>query len=97
MATKLGRAVRSRPDITVTLVDAALTHVWKPSLHEFAAGSRGIGDDEVSFLAHSVRSNYEFRLGYFSGVDPEKQAVVLDSVIDDAGKPIAPGRTLYSL
>ena len=94
LATKLGRAFRSRPDISVILVDAALTHVWKPSLHEFAAGSRGIGDDEISFLSHSVRNNYEFRLGYFSGVDTEKQVVILDPVLDDAGEPIAPGRTL---
>ena len=94
LATKLGRAVRSRPDVSVKLVDATLTHVWKPSLHEFAAGSRGIGDDEVSFLSHSMRNNYEFRLGYFAGVDTEKQAVTLDPVTDDVGKPIAPRRTL---
>ena len=94
LATKLGRAVRSRPDVSVTLVDAALTHVWKPSLHEFAAGSRGMGDDEVSFLSHSVRNNYEFQLGYLADVNTEGQAVILDPVTDDAGKPITPGRTL---
>lgn len=76
------------------LIDAVLTHVWKPSLHEFAAGSRGIGDDEVSFLAHSVRNNYEFHLGYFSGVDTENRIVTLGPVTDDAGEPIAPARTL---
>ena len=94
LATKLGRAVRSRPDISVKLVDATLTHVWKPSLHEFAAGSRGIGDDEVGFLPHSVRNNYKFRLGCLAGVDTEKQEVTLDSVADDAGKPLTPRRTL---
>ena len=94
LATKLGRAFRSNPDVSVKLVDASLTHVWKPSLHEFAAGSRGIGDDEVSFLSHSVRNNYEFRLGYLAGVDTEKQAVTLNAVTDNAGKPIAPRRTL---
>lgn len=94
LATKLGRALRSRPEISVRLVDAALTHVWKPSLHEFAAGSRGIGDDEVSFLSHSVRNNYEFRPGYFSGVDTGKRTITLDPVTDDAGKPIAPRRAL---
>ena len=94
LATKLGRVARSRPDISVKLVDAALTHVWKPSLHEFAAGSRGIGDDEVGFLPHSVRNNYEFRLGCLAGVDTEKQEVILDPVADDAGKPLTPRRTL---
>ena len=68
LATKLGRAFRSRPAVSVKLVDAALTHVWKPSLHEFAAGSRGIGDDEVGFLPHSVRNNYEFLLGCLAGL-----------------------------
>ena len=94
LATKLGRTFRSRPAVSVKLVDATLTHVWKPSLHEFAAGSRGMGDDEVSFLSHSVRHNYEFRLGFLSEVDTEKQIVTLDPVTDDAGKPIAPKRTL---
>ena len=91
LATKLGWAVRSRPEVSVKLVDATLTHVWKPSLHEFAAGSRGIGDDEVSFLSHSARNNYEFQLGYLAGVDTEKQAIKLDPVTDDVGKPIVPG------
>ena len=94
LATKLGREARSRPEISIKLVDAALTHVWKPSLHEFAAGSRGIGDDEVGFLPHSVRNNYEFRLGCLAGVDTEKQEVTLDPVTDDAGKPLAPRRAL---
>ena len=94
LATKLGRKLRSKPEISVKLVDAALTHVWKPSLHEFAAGSRGIGDDEVGFLPHSVRHNYKFRLGCLAGVDTEKQEVILGPVADDAGKPLTPRRTL---
>ena len=94
LATKLGRETRSMPEISIKLVDAALTHVWKPSLHEFAAGSRGIGDDEVGFLSHSVRNNYQFRLGRLAGVDTENQEVALDPVTDEAGKPIAPRRTL---
>ena len=94
LATKLGREFRSKPKVSVVLVDATLTHVWKPSLHEFAAGSRGIGDDEVSFLSHSERNNYQFRLGYLAGVDTEKQEVILDPVADDAGKPLTPRRTL---
>ena len=94
LATKLGRVARSRPEISIKLVDAALTHVWKPSLHEFAAGSRGIGDDEVGFLPHSVRNNYKFRLGYLAGVDTEKQEVTLDPIADDVGKPLTPRRTL---
>lgn len=94
LATKLGREVRTRPEISIKLVDAALTHVWKPSLHEFAAGSRGIGDDEVGFLPHSERNNYEFRLGCLAGVDTEKREVTLDPVADDTGKPLTPRRTL---
>ena len=94
LATKLGRAARSGAGLSVRLVDAALTHVWKPSLHEFAAGSRGIGDDEVSFLAHSVRNDYKFHLGRLAGVDTEQQLVMLDAVTDDAGKPMVPGSTL---
>ena len=53
-----------------------------------------MGDDEVSFLSHSVGHNYEFRLGYLADVNTEEQAVILEPVTDDAGKPITPGRTL---
>ena len=39
LATRLGRTLGKRGKARVTLVDANLTHIWKPLLHEVAAGS----------------------------------------------------------
>ena len=39
LATRLGDTLGKRGRVAVTLVDSARTHVWKPKLHEIAAGS----------------------------------------------------------
>ena len=49
LATRLGRARRDE----VLLVDRLASHVWKPRLHEVAAGLIGSGDDQTSYLAHA--------------------------------------------
>jgi NADH dehydrogenase len=45
LATRLGHRYRRDPSVRVTLVDAALTHVWKPLFHEVAAGTLDVRDD----------------------------------------------------
>ena len=39
LATRLGNKLGKRGKAHVTLVDKARTHLWKPLLHEIAAGS----------------------------------------------------------
>ncbi len=39
LATRLGKTLGKRGTASVMLVDANLTHIWKPLLHEVAAGS----------------------------------------------------------
>jgi NADH dehydrogenase len=38
LATRLGRTLGRRAQAQIKLVDAHLTHIWKPLLHEVAAG-----------------------------------------------------------
>ena len=52
LATKLGRRYRRNPDVDVLLVDRHRTHIWKPLLHEVAAGSLDANLDEVGYGAH---------------------------------------------
>ena len=48
LATKLGDRFRSRNSgskkVSVILVDKNRTHLWKPKLHEVAAGSMDLAD-----------------------------------------------------
>ena len=39
LATKLGSRLGRSGKARITLVDCALTHIWKPLLHEVAAGT----------------------------------------------------------
>ena len=45
LATKLGDRFESHKT-SVTLVDKNRTHIWKPKLHEVAAGSMDLADQE---------------------------------------------------
>ena len=48
LATRLGRTLGKRRQAHITLVDANLTHIWKPLLHEVAAGSLNSSEDELN-------------------------------------------------
>ena len=45
LATRLGRTLGKRKRASIVLVDANLTHIWKPLLHEVAAGSLNSSED----------------------------------------------------
>ncbi|SDI50012.1 NAD(P)/FAD-dependent oxidoreductase [Alloyangia pacifica] len=93
LATRLSRRLGHAGKAEITLVDENLSHMWKPSLHEFAAGTKGF-DEEISLLEHSHRNEYNFRLGRFVGIDREKRLVQLQAVNDPANRPLAPKRAL---
>ena len=60
LVTKLGDLIGHKDDISITLVDAGLTHVWKPLLHEAASGSLDLAANEVNYLVHSHQHNYNY-------------------------------------
>ena len=55
LATRLGNRLGKRNLAHVTLVDANLTHLWKPLLHEVAAGTLNPHEDELDYLEGTVR------------------------------------------
>jgi len=93
LATRLSQSLGRRKQAHVTLVDENLTHIWKPSLHEFAAGTKG-QEEEVSFLEHSNRNDYTFRLGRLQSVDRVNQTIRLAPVRDQSQAEIAPERVI---
>lgn len=92
LATRLRR---KHPALNVTLVDASPTHIWKPLLHEIAAGSINPNDDELSYLAHGASCGYEFQLGRLMGLHRANKSIVLAPIIDESGEMIAPERRLH--
>ena len=89
LACKLGRQLGPQ---RVTLIDAALFHIWKPSLHEVAAGTLDIHQEGLSYqmLAHDNR--FAFVYGPLIALDQAAKEVIVDAIADDQGQPVLPQR-----
>lgn len=94
LATKLGRRLGRTARARVTLIDAARTHVWKPLLHEVAAGTLDSHEDELEYLAQAHRSHFEFRLGYVDHVDGDARTVSIAPTHDQHGEELVPRRAI---
>ena len=93
LVRKLGaRYGRRRHDII--LVEKNATHVWKPLLHEVAAGSLDANLDEVGYRSHGHRWGYRFFLGAFAGVDRAAREVIVAPLLDDEGRELIGGHRI---
>ncbi|NIR28183.1 MAG: NAD(P)/FAD-dependent oxidoreductase [Gammaproteobacteria bacterium] len=94
LATRLGRRLGQRRRAEVALVDATLTHLWKPLLHEVSAGTLDSHEDAIEFLAQARTHHFRFRLGRMQGLDRHGRCVHLAPLIAEGGWEVAPARTL---
>jgi len=92
LVTRLGKSLGNKQLADITLIEATLTHIWKPLLHEVAAGSLDSHDDEISYLAHAHWHHYKFRLGKVDKIDREKRIVSTASTLDENGEEYIPRR-----
>jgi NADH dehydrogenase len=90
LATELGNKLGKKKKANIILVDKNRTHLWKPLLHEVAAGSLDDGIDALSYRAHAKNHSFSFRLGAFINLDREKKQILLSELIDDEGTKILP-------
>ncbi|MDF3937064.1 NAD(P)/FAD-dependent oxidoreductase [Pseudomonas citronellolis] len=94
LATRLGRTLGKKGRAQVTLVDANLTHIWKPLLHEVAAGSLNSSEDELNYVAQAKWNHFQFQLGRLSGLDRATKRIQLAATLDEDGRELLPARTL---
>jgi NADH dehydrogenase len=94
LATRLGRTLGKRGKAKITLVDANLTHIWKPLLHEVAAGSLNSSEDELNYVAQAKWNHFEFQLGRMAGLDRAEQRITLSATLDERGEVLVPERQL---
>lgn len=93
LVRKLGRVSR-RAALDVTLVEPQQTHVWKPLLHEVAAGALDANLDEVGYREHAHRSRYRFVQGRLEDIDRTAREIVLSPLLDEDGSEILHRRRL---
>jgi len=92
LVTQLGR--RLGPNrAEITLIDCSRTHIWKPLLHEVAAGTLDSHDDELEYLAHASGNGFRYVLGRMDGLDRANKQVHLAAMLNEKGEEIMPPRT----
>ena len=94
LATRLGGSLGKSKKAQIILIDASLTHIWKPLLHEVAAGTINSYEDELNYFAHASKHYFEFHLGRMNNIDREQKKVILEPLSDGEGHEIAPERSI---
>ncbi|MFT6987718.1 MAG: NADH dehydrogenase [Psychromonas sp.] len=94
LATELGDKLGRKKKAHITLVDKNRTHLWKPLLHEVAAGSLDDGIDALSYRAHAKNHHFSFQLGALSDIDREKKQIQIAELLDNDGIKILPESTV---
>src|SRR5258706_136127 len=92
LVTRLGDRLGRGGLTHVTLIDSSRTHLWKPLLHEFAAGTLGIDDQALDYVAQAHWHHFTFRLGAMEGLDRERREVIVAPSYGADGKEVTPRR-----
>jgi len=93
LATRLGNSLGRKNKAAITLIDRSRTHVWKPLLHEIAAGSMNPEKHELDYMAQAHWHHFRFRLGSMDSLDRTKKEISITPFFDEYGIEIIPRRT----
>ncbi|MBO0906262.1 NAD(P)/FAD-dependent oxidoreductase [Jiella sonneratiae] len=91
LAARLG----GRPDLAVTLVDRQPSHLWKPRLHEFAAGTIDSTLSDLSYYMLARMRGFDFEQGDVVAIDRAEKRVGLTGPAAPDGGGAAPRRLSY--
>ena len=92
LVCKLGR--KWGPE-RVALVDANLFHIWKPSLHEVAAGTLDIHQEGLSYQMLAHDNGFSFHYGPMIGLDTATRTLLVGAVRDGAEEVLHERRIVY--
>ncbi|AJP59810.1 pyridine nucleotide-disulfide oxidoreductase [Pandoraea vervacti] len=97
LVTRLGDKYGRGKDVRITLVDRSLSHIWKPLLHEVAAGVMDTATHQLSYVAQANWHHFEFATGEMIGLDRAAKTIRLAAVpaaADEGEGDLLPERTL---
>lgn len=93
LVTQLGKRLGRKGKAEITLIDSSRTHIWKPLLHEVAAGTLDSHDDELEYLAQAHDNHFRFVLGRMKGLDRSNRRIRLEAMFTASGEQIMPERS----
>lgn len=91
---ELAVGLSRRSDMDVTLVDRVSTHLWKPRLHEFAAGTVNSSLAEMSFYTLAGMHGFRFEQGDVEAIDRSARTVRLAEMRSPTDQFITASRSL---
>jgi NADH dehydrogenase len=91
LATSLGRKLGKRGLAVVTLLNDTSTHIWKPLLHEVAAGTLD-ESEQIDYLTQAYHHHFLFRLGKMEGLNRKKKEIYVSPTTNDSGEELIPRR-----
>ncbi len=91
LACKLGRKLGPSK---VMLVDSRLYHIWKPSLHEVAAGTLDIHQEGLSYQMLAHDNGFTFVYGAMTGLDAERRRLRVGAITTAAQEEVLPERSI---
>lgn len=91
LACKLGRTLGPA---RVTLVDSRLYHIWKPSLHEVAAGTLDIHQEGLSYQMLAHDNGFTFVYGALTALDAAARRLTVGAIMSEANEQVLPERSL---
>ena len=94
LATQLGDTLGKKRLAHITLIDKMRTHLWKPLLHEVAAGSMDLDTNKLEYMAQAHWHHFHFRLGSMDGLDRAAGQVYVAPTFDEQGHELIPRRVI---
>jgi NADH dehydrogenase len=91
LACKLGRKLGPSK---VMLVDSRLFHIWKPSLHEVAAGTLDLHQEGLSYQMLAHDNGFSFTYGAMTALDAQARTLRVAAITTELAEPVLPERDI---
>lgn len=95
LAARLGRKLgRNSGPTRILLIDRSPFHIWKPTLHEIAAGTLDAHQEGLSYLILARRNHFSYSPGEMIALDAQNKSITLAQIVDEEGTQIVPERRI---
>ena len=95
LAVRLGTTLGKAKKAVITLVDVSPTHLWKPLLHQVAAGTMDSHADMCEYFALARNYHFDFRRGRMDGLNRTDKQLYLAPLLDEHGEELLPRSVMH--
>ena len=95
LAVGLANKYKNNEYYSIILVDKEKTHIWKPHLHEVAAGKIDSHYEQVDYLNLASKFNFEFIWGEMTNLEKESKTITLKQKLNNSGEEFLPERKVH--